>query len=140
MHRGYEGWRKGKHRALPQKAKGGKSPYEITTSRPPDDNVLFIHTFGFPCQYEPAYGVEHKRAAKTEWGWFVVRFITTGSTQYVRVLQHLPLQFWPSDRDLLLSRKIGAPSHVLFSDEHVLGAVSLRRLYICATAASFLGH
>ena len=59
------------HRALPQKAKGGKSPYQITTGRPPDDGVLFIHTFGCPCQYEPAYGVEHKRSAKTEWGWFV---------------------------------------------------------------------
>ena len=59
------------HRALPQRAKGGKSPYEITTGRPPDDDVLFIHVFGCPCQYEPAYGVEHKRSAKTEWGWFV---------------------------------------------------------------------
>ncbi len=59
------------HRALPQKGKGGKSPYEITTHRPPNDDVLFIHTFSCPCQYEPAYGVEHKRSAKTEWGWFV---------------------------------------------------------------------
>jgi hypothetical protein len=27
--------------------------------------------FGCPCQYEPASEVEHKRSAKTEWGWFV---------------------------------------------------------------------
>ncbi len=32
---------------------------------------MFIHVFGCPCQYEPAHDVLHKRAAKTEWGWFV---------------------------------------------------------------------
>ncbi len=55
---------------MPQKAKQ-KRPYEITTGRLPDDDVLFIRVFGCPCQYEPAYAVEHKRSAKTEWGWFV---------------------------------------------------------------------
>jgi len=59
------------HRTLPQKNKNWKSPFEITTGRVPDDDMLFIKVFGCPCQYEPAYGVEHKRAAKTEWGWFV---------------------------------------------------------------------
>ena len=59
------------HMTMPQKMKGGKSPYEILTGRMPDDDVLFIRVFGCPVQYEPAYGVEHKRAPKTEWGWFV---------------------------------------------------------------------
>jgi hypothetical protein len=59
------------HRTIPQKLKGWKSPCEITTGRPPDRDLLFIHVFGCPCQYEPAYDVLHKRAAKTEWGWFV---------------------------------------------------------------------
>ena len=32
---------------------------------------MFAKVFGCPCQYEPATEVEHKRSAKTEWGWFV---------------------------------------------------------------------
>ena len=40
------------HMTLPQKTKGRKSPYEITTGREPDDDVLFIRVFGCPCQYE----------------------------------------------------------------------------------------
>ncbi len=59
------------HRTLPQKYKGGTLPCEITTGRVPDKDVLFIHVFGCPCQYEPAHDVLHKRAAKTEWEWFV---------------------------------------------------------------------
>ncbi len=59
------------HRTIPQKNKNSKSPFEITTGRPPNRELLFIHVFGCPCQYEPAYDVLHKRAAKTEWGWFV---------------------------------------------------------------------
>jgi hypothetical protein len=59
------------HSTIPQKGKGGKSPYEIITKRIPNREVMFIHVFGCPCQYEPANSVEHKRAAKTEWGWFV---------------------------------------------------------------------
>jgi hypothetical protein len=59
------------HNALPQKAKQGKTPHEMTTGREPDRDLLFFHVFGCPCQYEPADAVEHKRAAKTEWGWFV---------------------------------------------------------------------
>ena len=34
-------------------------------------DVMFAKVFGCPCQYEPATEVEHKRSAKTEWGWFV---------------------------------------------------------------------
>jgi hypothetical protein len=59
------------HMTIPQKGKGNVSPYEITTGRVPDKDLLFIRVFGCPCQYEPAHGVEHKRAAKTEWGWYV---------------------------------------------------------------------
>ncbi len=32
---------------------------------------MFIKVFGCACQYEPAGVEEHKRAPKTEWGWFV---------------------------------------------------------------------
>ncbi len=56
---------------LPQKYKGKKSPYEITTGRVPDLDLLFLRVFGCPCQYAPANDAEHKRSAKTEWGWFV---------------------------------------------------------------------
>ena len=59
------------HMTLPQKGKGGLSPYEITTGREVNRDLLFIHVFGCPCQYEPANEVDHKRAAKTQWGWFV---------------------------------------------------------------------
>ncbi len=33
--------------------------------------AFHIKVFGAPCQYAPMDGVEHKRAKKTEWGWFV---------------------------------------------------------------------
>ncbi len=56
---------------IPQKGKRGISPFEITTGRVPDKDLLFIRVFGCPCQYEPANNVDHKRAAKTEWGWYV---------------------------------------------------------------------
>ena len=59
------------HNLIPQKSKQGKSPHEITTGREPDLDLMFVKIFGCPCQYEPAHGVDHKRAAKTEWGWFV---------------------------------------------------------------------
>jgi hypothetical protein len=59
------------HSTLPQKGKQGKSPHEITTGRIPDRDLLFIHVFGCPCQYAPANAPDHKRAPKTEWGWFV---------------------------------------------------------------------
>ena len=59
------------HMLIPQKARGEKSPYQITTGRLPDLEFMFAKIFGCPCQYEPAYEVEHKRSPKTEWGWFV---------------------------------------------------------------------
>ncbi len=59
------------HRLIPQKSKGGKSPHEFTTGKLPDLDIMFAKIFGCLCQYEPAYEVEHKRSAKTEWGWFV---------------------------------------------------------------------
>jgi hypothetical protein len=42
------------HRTLPQKTKGKISPYQWVTGRVPDRDLLFIHVFGCPCQYEPA--------------------------------------------------------------------------------------
>jgi hypothetical protein len=59
------------HSIIPQKGRLNRSPYEITTGRKLDLDLMFLHTFGCPCQYEPAHNVEHKRATKTEWGWFV---------------------------------------------------------------------
>ncbi len=59
------------HSSLTQKGKQGKSPHEITTGRISNDDLLFIHVFGCPCQYAPANAPDHKRAPKTEWGWFV---------------------------------------------------------------------
>jgi hypothetical protein len=34
----------------------------VTTGREPDRDLLFLHVFGCPCQYEPSNAVEHKRA------------------------------------------------------------------------------
>ncbi len=59
------------HTLLPQKSREGKTPYQITTGRIPDEDVLFVRVFGWACQYEPHDGALHKRASKTEWGWFV---------------------------------------------------------------------
>jgi hypothetical protein len=47
------------------------SPYQYRTGRVPDLDLLFIKVFGAPCQYSPMDGADHKRAPKTEWGWFV---------------------------------------------------------------------
>jgi hypothetical protein len=47
------------------------SPYQYRTGREPDLDLLFIKVFGAPCQYSPIDGADHKRAPKTEWGWFV---------------------------------------------------------------------
>jgi hypothetical protein len=47
------------------------SPYEYKMKREPDRDALFIHVFGCPVQYEP-YGEDlHKKAPKTEWGYYV---------------------------------------------------------------------
>jgi hypothetical protein len=47
------------------------SPYQYRTGREPDLDLLSIKVFGAPCQYSPMDGADHKRAPKTEWGWFV---------------------------------------------------------------------
>ncbi len=59
------------HALIPQQSRLKRSPHEITTGQKPDLDLMFLHTFGCPCQYEPAHEVDHKRAAKTEWRWFV---------------------------------------------------------------------
>ena len=58
------------HNLMPQ-AKTKKSPFEDRTGRKPDLDVFFVKVFGAPCQYAPIDGVDHKRAKKTEWGWYV---------------------------------------------------------------------
>jgi hypothetical protein len=58
------------HNLLPQ-TKTKISPYEGRTGRSPDLDLFFVKVFGAPCQYAPIEGGEHKRAKKTEWGWFV---------------------------------------------------------------------
>jgi hypothetical protein len=56
---------------LQPKRKLGCSPYEFRTGREPDLERFFVKVFGAPCQYSPMGGADHKRAPKTEWGWFV---------------------------------------------------------------------
>ncbi len=58
------------HDYLPQK-RTGVSPFEFRHKRAPDLDVFFVHVFGCPCQYAPITGADHKRAKKTEWGWYV---------------------------------------------------------------------
>jgi hypothetical protein len=59
------------HDILPQPERGNKSPFEIRKLRPPNLDHLHIKVFGCPCQFAPIEGPEHKRASKTEWGFFV---------------------------------------------------------------------
>jgi hypothetical protein len=56
---------------LPQSNRGNKSPYELRLGRKPNIDHLFIKVFGCPCQFAPMDGPEHKRASKTEWGYYV---------------------------------------------------------------------
>jgi hypothetical protein len=56
---------------MPQASKGNLSPYEHKKKRKPDRDSLFIKVFGCPSQYEPWGGALHKRANKTEWGYYV---------------------------------------------------------------------
>jgi hypothetical protein len=58
------------HELIP-KHRLGCSPYEFRTGREPDLDRFFVKVFGAPCQYSPMTGPDHKRAPKTEWGWFV---------------------------------------------------------------------
>ena len=59
------------HDVLPQPERGNKSPFEIRKLKPPNIDHLHIKVFGCPCQFAPIEGPEHKRASKTEWGYFV---------------------------------------------------------------------
>ncbi len=57
---------------IPQERKGKISPYEHKNKkRKPDRDALFIKVFECPTQYEPWGGALHKRASKTEWGYYV---------------------------------------------------------------------
>jgi hypothetical protein len=56
---------------LPQQGHDKRSPHEIKKGWVPDPQVLFIHVFGCPVQYEPHGGALHKRGRKPEWGYFV---------------------------------------------------------------------
>ena len=59
------------HHVMPQQSRNNMSPYEYKLKREPDRDALFIHVFGCPVQYEPYGGALHKRAPKTEWGYYV---------------------------------------------------------------------
>jgi hypothetical protein len=59
------------HDVLPQRDRGNKSPYELRQGKKPNIDHLFIKVFGCPCQFAPIDGPEHKRASKTEWGYYV---------------------------------------------------------------------
>jgi hypothetical protein len=56
---------------LPQVERGNRSPYEIRHGKKPNVDHLHLKVFGCPCQYSPMEGPEHKRASKTEWGYYV---------------------------------------------------------------------
>jgi hypothetical protein len=59
------------HDLLGQAKLMGRSPFEFRNGRKPDFDIFFVHVFGCPCQYAPMSGPDHKRARKTEWGYFV---------------------------------------------------------------------
>jgi hypothetical protein len=59
------------HDVLPQPDRSNKSPYQIRQGKHPNIDHLHIKVFGCPCQFAPMDGPEHKRASKTEWGYFV---------------------------------------------------------------------
>jgi hypothetical protein len=56
---------------LPQPDRNNKSPHEKRTGKKPNIDLLHIKVFGCLCQFAPIEGPEHKRASKTEWGYFV---------------------------------------------------------------------
>jgi hypothetical protein len=56
---------------LPRVERGNKSPYEFRRNKKPNVDHLFLKVFDCPCQYSPMDGPEHKRASKTEWGYYV---------------------------------------------------------------------
>jgi hypothetical protein len=56
---------------LPQVDRGNKSPFEFRHNKKPNVDHLHLKVFGCPCQYSPMEGPEHKRASKSEWGYYV---------------------------------------------------------------------
>jgi hypothetical protein len=56
---------------LPQPDRNNISPHEKRTGKTPNIEHLHIKVFGCLCQFAPIEGPEHKRASKTEWGYFV---------------------------------------------------------------------
>jgi hypothetical protein len=59
------------HDVLPQPERANKSPYEIRHGKKPNVDHLYIKVFSCPCQFAPIDGPDHKRASKTEWGYYL---------------------------------------------------------------------
>jgi hypothetical protein len=58
-------------RLLPQSTRNWKSAYWLNRKFAPHWRNMAIHVFGAPCAYAPMEGPVHKRAARTEEGYFV---------------------------------------------------------------------
>jgi len=58
-------------RLLPQSTRGWKSSYFLNRKLAPDWRNMAIHVFGSPCVYAPVEGPVHKRASRTEEGYFI---------------------------------------------------------------------
>jgi hypothetical protein len=58
-------------RYLPQSTRNWKSAYFLNRKLAPDWRNLSMHVFGAPCSYAPMEGPVHKRASRTEEGYFV---------------------------------------------------------------------
>jgi hypothetical protein len=58
-------------RLLPQSTRNWKSAYWLNRKLAPHWRNMAIHVFGAPCAYAPMEGPIHKRAARTEEGYFV---------------------------------------------------------------------
>jgi hypothetical protein len=59
------------HDVLPQPDRSNKSPYFMRKGKMPNVDHLHVKVFGCPCQYAPMNVPDHKRASKTEWGYYV---------------------------------------------------------------------
>jgi hypothetical protein len=67
------------HKTLPQRNKDNISPYEKTTSREPDMDMMFIRVFGCPAQYEPHGGaLLAQKGKKNRVGLFCWRSVAYG--------------------------------------------------------------
>ena len=58
-------------RLLPQSTRNWKSAYFLNKKMAPDWRNLAVHVFGAPCCYAPMEGPVHKRASRTEEGYYV---------------------------------------------------------------------